>query len=394
MTKADPNPGAEKRGRHAKSEDPPEEAAAPKTDEPKPEEPKADEPKDVEAKPVEAKPEEPKDADKAPAEKPAATKPPAKKPAAEKPRDEQPKKQHSSHALAHHPAGASLLTASGLVTGLAIAPALFDQLSFEVAIRAADTARSAAAPWPAGGEPWFWPGWVAATAAIIGLAVLVVAAIGVRVPDVAVLVTAVVLAGATGWAALATFDVINARLWELIPVCLICVLAFGMAVTAVFRWRSPTGDDKGSGAGEVAGVTIGSWLLVILVLLGGSAIASSAETHAFGNVTSPPQDLAGLLSVRAADAPELDALRGFWVPQVAAAQVTDDAGATAFSVVHHDVRSRFPTVLARGDDVGAPDLDDTWWISVVQQPFGSQQEAATWCSANSVPNCAPRLVGD
>ena len=365
VTKADPNPGAEKRGRHAKREDPPEETSPPKTDEPK----------DAEAKDVESESlRKPKDA--------------------EKHRDDKPEKPHSSHALAHHPAGASLLTASGLVTGLALAPALFDQLSFEVAIRAADTARSAAAPWPAGGEPWFWPGWVATTAAIVGLAVLVVAAIGVRVPDIAVLATAVVLAGATGWAALATFDVINARLWELIPVCLICVLAFGMAITAVFRWRSPTGDDKGTGAGEVAGVTIGSWLLVVLVLLGGSAIASSAETHAFGNVTSPPQDMAGLLSVRAADAPEVDALRGFWVPQVAAAQVADDAGASAYSVRHHDLRSRFPTALARGDDVGAADLDDTWWLSLVQQPFGSQQEAAAWCTTNNVPDCAARLVGD
>ena len=141
-------------------------------------------------------------------------------------------------------------------------------------------------------------------------------------------------------------------------------------------------------------MTIGSWLLVVLVLLGGSAIASSAETHAFGNVTSPPQDLAGLLSVRAADAPELDALRGFWVPQVAAAQVTDDTGASAYSVRHHDVRARFPTVLARGDDVGAPDLDDTWWLSLAQQPFASQQEAAAWCATNNVPDCVPRLVGD
>jgi hypothetical protein len=379
VTKADPNPGAEKRGRHAKREDPPEDTAPPQ---------KTDEPKDDEAeKPAEAKDVEAKD---------DGAKPPvAEKPAAAQPRREEPeeKKQHSSHALAHHPAGASLLTAAGLVIGLAITPWLFDQVSFDVATRAADAARSAAAPWPAGGEPWFWPGWVATTAALVSLAVLVVAAIGVRVPDVVVLATAVVLTVATGWAALSTLDVVNARLWELIPVCLICVLAFGMAATALFRWRSPTGDDKGSGAGEVAGVTVGSWLLVVLVLLGGSAIASSAETHAFGNVTSPPQDLAGLLSVRAADAPELDALRGSWVPQVAAAQVTDDTGATAYAVVHHDLRSRFPTVLARGDDVDAIGLDDTWWVSIAVQPYASQAEAATWCSTNGIAGCTPLQVG-
>lgn len=70
------------------------------------------------------------------------------------PREEilhEPKKKRPSHALAHHPAGASLLTAAELVTGLALAPLLFDQLAFEIAARAADAARSAAAPWPAGG---------------------------------------------------------------------------------------------------------------------------------------------------------------------------------------------------------------------------------------------------
>jgi hypothetical protein len=326
--------------------------------------------------------------------------------AAEKPRTEQvraqaheetrPAKKLSRHALAHHPAGASLLTAAGLTTGLALAPLLFEQLRFEVATRAAAAARSAAAPWPAGGEPWFWPGWVATTAAIVGLVVLVLAAVGPKLPDVVVLATAVVLAAATARAAWATFDVLNAHLWELVPVCIVCVLAFGSAVAAAFRWRSPDGDDAGTGAGEVAGVTVGAWLLVVLLLLGGSAIASSAQTHAFGNVTAAPQDLAGLLSMRAADAPRLDELRGSWVPGVAVAQVGDDASASAYAVRHHDWTTRFPTVLARGDDVGAPDLDDTWWLSLVAQPSGSSAEAAAWCAANGLaePDCTPRLVSD
>ena len=307
-------------------------------------------------------------------------------------RPAEPATKRSRHAIAHHPAGASLLTTAGLVTGLILVPLLFDQLRFEVAVRAADAARSAAAPWPAGGEPWFWPGWIATTAAIVGLVVLVAAALGVRMPDLAVLVTAVVLAAATARAAWATFDVVNARLWELIPVCIVCVLAFGSAVTAAFRWRSAQSDDSGIGAGEVAGVTVGSWLLVVLLLLGGSAIASSAQTHAFGDITSPPRDLAGLLSVRAADAPELDDLRSSWVPQVAAAQATDDAAASAYAVRHHDATIRSPTLLARGDDVGAPGLDDTWWLSLAAQPFASQAEAAAWCSTNGGPGCTPVLV--
>ena len=281
--------------------------------------------------------------------------------------------------------------ASGLVTGLALVPLLFDQLNFDVGARAADAARSVA-PWPGGGEPWFWPGWVGTTAVLVALVVLVVAAVGDPHPDVAVLATAIVLAAATARAAWATFAVLNAHLWELVPVCIVCLLACGSAVAAAFRFRSQSSDAKGSGAGEVAGVTVGTWLLVVLLLVGGSAIASSAQTHALGNVTSPPQNLAGLLSVRAADAPELDDLRGAWVAQVAAAQVGDDPAASAYAVVHQDTTTRFPTVLARGDDVGVPGLDDSWWLSLAAQPFASSAEAAAWCSTNGVPGCTPLLV--
>ena len=101
-------------------------------------------------------------------------------------------------------------------------------------------------------------------------------------------------------------------------------------------------------------MTIGAWLLVALLFLGGSAIASSAQTHAFGNVTSPPQDLAGLLSVRAADAPQVHDLRGPWVPQLGAARIADDATASAYAVTHSDWTTRFPALLVRGDDAGAP----------------------------------------
>ena len=416
MTTTEPNAGEQKRGRHAKSNDPARvadpssedrEPAHAATAQDEPAEPEAHgatraEPEAGEAPGADGDARDDAAADdsagaateeEAPTDAPAAA-PPAERSRQQEPREEasaEPAKKRSAHAIAHHPAGASLLTAAGLVTGLALAPLLFDQLRFEVATRAADAARSAAAPWPAGGEPWFWPGWVAMTALLVGIAVLVVAAVGVRVPDAVVLVAAAVLAVTTARAAWATFAVINAHLWELIPVCIVCLLAFGSAAAAAFRWRSSDSADSGSNAGEVAGVTIGAWLLVVLLFLGGSAIASSAQTHAFGNVTSPPQDLAGLLSVRAADARALDDLRGSWVPQLGAAQVGDDAAASAYAVAHHDFTARFPTLLARGDDVGAPGLDDTWWLSLSAQGFGSRDEAAAWCAANGV-TCTPQLV--
>jgi hypothetical protein len=230
-------------------------------------------------------------------------------------------------------------------------------------------------------------------ALVVAVVVLVVAALGIRVPDVAVLATAAVLAVTTARAAWAPFAVLDAHLWELIPVCLVCLVAFGSAVAAVFRWRSRDSADSGTGAGEVAGVTVGAWLLVVLLVLGGSAIASSAQTHAFGNVTSPPQDVAGLLSVRAADAPQLHDLRGSWVPQLGAAQVADDAAATAYAVVHHGFTTRYATVLARGDDIRAADLNDTWWLSLADQPFASQAQAAGWCSASGIAGCTPRQIG-
>ena len=139
-------------------------------------------------------------------------------------------------------------------------------------------------------------------------------------------------------------------------------------------------------------MTLGAWLLVVLLLLGGSAIASSAQTHAFGNVTSPPQDLAGLLSVRAADAPALNDLRGSWVAQVDAAQIADDAAATTYAVAHHAFTSRFPTLLAGGDDIGVAGLGDSWWLSLADEPFGSQAAAAAWCSTNGLTGCTPRQI--
>ena len=415
MTTTEPNTGEQKRGRHAKSEDadryvdpadhdrePAHAAADDPDDEPTDDGPAEAEESDGDDSDRDGDRDEAADTDDVPsddkkaAEQPvAAASSPAERSRRPETREEtpaEPKKKRSSHAIAHHPAGASLLTAAGLITGLALVPLLFDQLRFEVATRAADAARSAAASWPGGGEPWFWPGSVATLATVVAVVVLVVAALGVRLPDVAVLVTAVVLAVTTARAAWATIDVLNAHLWELVPVCIVCLIAVASAVAAAFRWRSGESAAAGAGIGEVAGVTIGAWLLVVLLVLGGSAIVSSAQTHAAVFVTSPPQDLAGLLSVRAADAPQLDDLRGRWVAQVGAAQVTDDAAASTYAVAHHDWATKFPLLLARGDDVGAPDVDATWWLSLTARPFGSGDEATAWCSANGLTGCTPRLI--
>lgn len=384
MATTEPNAGEERRGRHAKSDDPDRHVDA----------------ADEDREPAHAETAEREDGN--PRDEPAAEQvqphqPPPDQPRAEElspeTREQRLPERSARHAIAHHPAGSSLLTSAGLVTGLALVPLLLDRLRFEVAARAADAARSAAAPWPADGEPWFWPGWVATLATVVAVVVLVVAAVGVRLPDLAFLVTAVVLAVPSARAAWSTIDVLNAHLWELVPACLVCLGAFGSAVAAALRWRSGESTATGAGTGEVAGVTLGAWLLVVLLFLGASGIASSARTHAFGNVTSPPQDLAGLLSVRAADAPQLRDMRGSWVPQLGAAEVGDDAAATAYAVVHNGFTARFPTVLARGDDVGAPDLDSSWWLSLAVARFASQDAAAGWCSASGIVGCTPRQVG-
>jgi hypothetical protein len=282
------------------------------------------------------------------------------------------------------------------VTGLSLVPLLLDQLTFDIATRAARSARSAATSWPAGGEPWFWPDWLATTAGITAVAVLVLALVGLRIPDLVVLVLAGLLTVTTARAAWATLDVVNSRLWELLPVCAVCVLAFGLAATAAARFRAPRDDSGGSGGGSgTAGVLVGGWLIVVLLLFAGAAIASSAETNAVG-AAGPPQDVPGLLSIRAADAADLDDLRGSWVPQLAAAQVggDDDAGASAFAVRHVDLAGRLPALLVRGDDIGAADLDDTWWLSLGRQAFGSDAEVQAWCTGNGIAECTPRQVAD
>jgi hypothetical protein len=366
VTTADPDPPAEKRGRHARSDD--EEAGAPPPEDEQPE-------------------------DDAPAEEPA----PAAGATRATPSDEKDdaKPRRTFHPIGRHPAGVPLIIAAGLITGLSLVPLLFDELNWSIGADAAANTRSAASPWPASAEPWFTPGWVAGTAFVVGAAVLVLALMALRLPDLVVLVLAAVLTVAMAWAAFATLDVVNAGLWELVPVCLLVITAFALAATATARWRSTPDVKGGEGAGGVAAAALATWLAVGVVLLGGAAIASSARTHAFGDADAPAQGLPGLLTVRATDAGRLDGYEGYWMAQLAAAQVTNDRQASAYAVRHSDSSAQFPTLLVRGDDTGGSDVDDTWWLTLVRQSFDSQADVEAWCSrAGLAPEgCSPRMIG-
>ena len=104
----------------------------------------------------------------------------------------------------------------------------------------------------------------------------------------------------------------------------------------------------------------------------------------------PPQDVAGLLSIRAADAAAADDLEGSWVPQLDAAQVADDAAASGYSARHRDRAALLPVLLLRGDDVTADDLDDGWWLTVAAQGF--PDEGLDTAIIQVTPESAPDSV--
>ena len=296
------------------------------------------------------------------------------------------------HPLGRHRAGGPLLLSAGLLLGLFLAPVVLDQLDFDIPRRASRAARSAATDWPGGGEPWFWPSWVALLAGAVAVVLVVVALAGVRLPNLAVAGLGAVLAVTTARAAWATLDVVNGRLWDLIPVCLVCLLAFGLAVAGTAQWRAPDGDgdDAGSGAGGAASAALGGAGLAVVLLVGGATVAY-VQAEGLGPA-GPPQDVAGLLSTRAADAAAADDLGGPWVPQLDAAQIPDDEAATGYSLRHRDRGAVVPVLLVRGDDVTAGDLDDSWWLTVAAQGFADEAGAQQWCADAGLapPACVPR----
>ncbi|WP_040339827.1 hypothetical protein [Candidatus Blastococcus massiliensis] len=296
--------------------------------------------------------------------------------------------------IGRHPAGNSLLPSAGLLLGLFLAPALLGRLDFDVFERAARAARSAATRWPGGGEPWFWPNWVAVLAGIVAVLLIGVAVAGVRLPDPVVAVIAVVLVVTTARAAWSTLAVVNARLWDLVPVALICLLAFGLAVSGLAHWRAPEDGGQSSGIGAAASAVVAGVVVALLLLAGGAGIARFQEEGS--GPAGPPENVAGLLSIRAADVAEADDLGGSWVPQVAAEQIGDDEAATRFSARHRDWTAFFPVLLLRGDDLTTADLADTWWVTVAAQGFGSEGEVQQWCtdSGLAASECIPQRLRD
>ena len=146
----------------------------------------------------------------------------------------------------------------------------------------------------------------------------------------------------------------------------------------------------------MAAAALATWVAVAVVLLAGAAIVDSARTRAFGDAGASAQGLPGLLTVRATDAGQLDGYHGYWMAQLAAAQVTNDEQASAYAVRHHDSSAQFPTLLVRGDDTGGPDVDDTWWITLVRQSFDSQAEVEAWCTRAGARAAGlhPRMISD
>lgn len=386
MTTSEPTPSTEKRGRHARSDDEPDETTH-ADEEARPAEPES---------PPPAGDTEPRGATAASASAPTAeatSEATSEEPTREA---ERPKRRRSrltaGQPLGRHPAGNSLLLSAGLLLGLFLAPVAFDQLDFDVFDRAARAARSAASRWPGGGEPWFWPNWAAVLAGIVAVLLIGVAIAGVRLPDVVIAVAAVVLVATTARASWSTLAVVNARLWDLLTVSLICLLALGLAVSGLAHWRGSDDEGKGSGVAAAANSAVAGAVVALLVLVAGAGIARF-QAEGVGPA-GPPQAEAGLLSIRAADVAAADDLAGPWVPQVAAEQIAGDEAATAFSAGHSLWNTRFPALLLRGDDVDADDLDDSWWLTVAAQGFASEADVQGWCAGNGLaPDaCVPRQL--
>jgi hypothetical protein len=135
--------------------------------------------------------------------------------------------------------------------------------------------------------------------------------------------------------------------------------------------------------------------VLALVLLVGGATVAHVQAEGLGPA-GPPQDVAGLLSIRAADAAAAGDLAGPWVPQLDAAQVADDAAASGYSTRHRDRNAFLPVLLLRGDDVTADDLDDGWWLTVAAQGFPDEAAVQQWCAGAGLapPACTPRQLTD
>lgn len=297
--------------------------------------------------------------------------------------------------LGKHPAGIPLVWSAGLVTGIGLAPLLLERIHLDVFGQAAALARMVAPAWPAGGAPSLWPAAFATLAWFTGAVVVVLAVIGVGLPDLAVLGLAGVLVVTTGRAAWSTLDVVNAQAWAVLPACVVVIVAFLLAARSALAWRK-SGTDVAS-AGPIP-ATLFAWFLTLLLIVAGTAGANAAMKQAAQTASSstslPQTGVAGMEAARQADAPAFAALRGHWAAQIASARSLDDAGATAYLQQQQAWAGKFPVVLVRGDDFRSTALDASYWLTFAKQPFGSQTEVQSWCSSQGLGqnDCMPRLL--
>jgi hypothetical protein len=292
--------------------------------------------------------------------------------------------------LWRHPAGKPLVQSAAIVTGLGLAPLLLDRFQYEEIQRAGRVARLAAPPVPAGTDPTIWPPLLATLAWLVAALVIVLALTGARVPKAVAPVLATVLAATTAFAVWTTIDVVNARDWMTLPVCVLSALAFVTAAQALSLWRRPANPYSSGGALKM---TLLGWAAVLVVLVAGSAIAAEAPATTSAPLTTAAS-APGLDALRSESAGGLDGLRGAWVPQVASAQVYDQAAADALVARHQLWGLRFPVVLARGGDFPSNTLGPEDWMTLINQPLRSEEEVQLWCMAQNLgPNdCVPRQI--
>jgi hypothetical protein len=294
-------------------------------------------------------------------------------------------------ALWKHASGRPLVQSAALITGLGLAPLLLEQLQYDVFRTASFAARAAAPPVPAGTDPTLWPPTVASAAWLTGALVVVLALTGVKVSKPVPLVLGLVLLVTTAFGAWSMIDVVNTQAWALLPPCAACVDAFVMAARALQRWQRP---HCTYGSGSALSATLLVWAVVLVLLVGGTAIATEAMKSAGAPLAPASSAQRSLDSVRAETAGALGSLRGAWVPQVASAEVHDQAGADAHLAKHHEWAARYAVVLVRGGDFPSQTLGPEDWLTLVNQRLDSEAAVQHWCAGQGLgPNdCLPRQI--
>jgi hypothetical protein len=292
-----------------------------------------------------------------------------------------------------HPAGPPILCASAVITAFGFAPLLLDKLEADVVQTAADVSTHIAPPWPSGTDPTLWPPAIAAIAWFTAAIAIITAVTGLKVPKIVPLVLAGILTATTAFAAWSTFDVVNTENWYLLPPCALSIVAFGLAARGLLRWRSTGYSGLG---GNAVSTTLLGWALTLGVLIAGTAIVTESleDSATNGGVQPAFSTQLSLDGLRTEGAPTLDTLRGWWVPQIASAQIHDQSGADAYLAKNQEWMARFPVIVVRGGDFPSNTLSTEDWMTLVPTAFGSEAEVQAWCASNRLgPNdCLPRQI--